>query len=133
MCGQHRSKGKEACHANSIRKEEAEEYVFKRIGKVLSDDGVVQDLVDKINSKRKDWIKPLGDELIDRASDEQVKNLLRLVIKEITINEDREIDSTKLTFDEKTQEHLLETKRNNNDNEGASDDEDPSSRFTVAI
>lgn len=212
VCGQHRSKGKEACHANSIKKEEAEEYVFKRIGEVLADDGIIKDLVDRINNKRNSRIKPLEEELkqletrieqanekkekyfklyeegiidssivadkmnevteelkkldsrkleieaeleedssapvtfemvkgmlsnfkklIDNASDEQVKNLLRLVIKEITINEDREIESIKLTFDENVKEHFLDTEKENTvANEGSSD-EDPSTRFSVAI
>lgn len=214
VCGQHRSKGKEACHANSIRKEEAEEYVFKRFGEVLADDGIIQDLVNRINGKRKSRIKPLEDELeqlkarvekanekkekyfklyeegtidstliadkmsevseelekldsrkikieaeleedsstpvtfemvkgalsnfkqlIDRASDEQVKNLLRLVIREITLNEDRDVNSIKLAFDENVKEHFLKTKTKENEAiEGSSGNtEDPSFHFTVTI
>lgn len=49
-------------------------------------------------------------QLIDRASDEQVKNLLRLIIREITLNEDREVDSIKLAFDEDVKKHFLKFK-----------------------
>jgi site-specific DNA recombinase len=206
VCGQHRSKSASACHANGIRKEEAEEYVLNRFGELISNEKTIHDLVDRINAKRKNKVQPLQDELeqienklkqarekkekyfdlfekgtidsslitqkinkisdelkklksrrkkieseleedgtqpvtfelvenvlknfnmlIDQESGEKLKNLLKLAIKEITINEDKEIDSIKLAFDEDVQKHFLNGKNeNNNADKGSSNNEDPS-------
>jgi site-specific DNA recombinase len=50
-CGNFRSKGSSVCSTNSIRKLEAEEEVINRLKQVLSNDGCLQVLVDKMNDK----------------------------------------------------------------------------------
>jgi site-specific DNA recombinase len=62
-CGAFRSKGSSVCSANSIRKQEAEEEVMKRLKQVLSKDRILKAIVNKINQKLSTRIVPLQSEL----------------------------------------------------------------------
>lgn len=62
-CGSFRSKGSAVCSANSLRKQDAEATVIKRIGHVLSHPKLLQAIVENINRRKTANIKPLQDEL----------------------------------------------------------------------
>ncbi|WP_042198107.1 recombinase family protein [Paenibacillus camerounensis] len=62
-CGRFRSQGSSVCHANSIRKAEAEKAVTDRIQSVLEQPDILKAIVKNVNEKRSGRIKPLRDEL----------------------------------------------------------------------
>lgn len=61
-CGEFRSKGASVCKSNSVRADDAEEYVFERIKEVLKSDRVLKDIVRRINESKDKDIKPLQKE-----------------------------------------------------------------------
>lgn len=63
VCGNWRSKGTAACHSNGIRADYAEQYVLSRIKKVLLNKRILKDIVNNLNRKRQEIIKPLEDEI----------------------------------------------------------------------
>lgn len=62
-CGNFRSKGSSVCSANSVRKQDAERYVFDRIRQVLLKPQILQGIVKGINDRKINRIKPLQEEL----------------------------------------------------------------------
>jgi site-specific DNA recombinase len=62
-CGMHRNKGTLACNANSVRADEAEKYVFKRIKKVMLNKKMLEDIVKNLNETRLKIVKPLELEI----------------------------------------------------------------------
>ncbi|QWU16246.1 site-specific DNA recombinase [Paenibacillus sophorae] len=62
-CGNFRSKGSSVCHANSIRKIEAEKAVMDRIQNVLDQPQILKAIVKSVNERKSGRIKPLRDEL----------------------------------------------------------------------
>lgn len=50
-CGQFRSKGSSVCHANSVKAEEAENYVLKRVKRVLNHPQLLADITKAANDK----------------------------------------------------------------------------------
>jgi site-specific DNA recombinase len=62
-CGSFRSKGSSVCHANSIRKLEAEKAVTDRIQNVLAKPTLLRAIVKSVNVRKSGRIKPLQDEL----------------------------------------------------------------------
>lgn len=50
-CGQFRSKGSSVCHANSVKAEEAEKYVLKRVKRVLNHPQLLADITKAANDK----------------------------------------------------------------------------------
>ena len=50
-CGQFRSKGSSVCHANSVKAEEAENYVLKRVKRVLNHPQLLTDITKAANGK----------------------------------------------------------------------------------
>lgn len=62
-CGAWRNKGISACRSNAIRADEIEQQVFNRIWSVLLNDRILNDIVNKMNEKRQNTIKPLESQL----------------------------------------------------------------------
>lgn len=62
-CGNWRNKGSAVCSSNGINADYADEYVFTRLTEVICKEKVLKDIVKSLNSKRKNKIKPLEDEL----------------------------------------------------------------------
>ncbi|MRN56386.1 zinc ribbon domain-containing protein [Paenibacillus monticola] len=62
-CGNFRSKGSSVCHANSIRKLEAEQAVTDRIKNVLVKPQLLKAIVKNVNERKVGRIKPLQAEL----------------------------------------------------------------------
>ena len=62
-CSAMRSKGSSVCSANSIRKQDAERYVFDRLKEVLSKPHILKGIVKGINERKAERVKPLQDEL----------------------------------------------------------------------
>ncbi|MEK5161215.1 recombinase family protein [Paenibacillus sp. FSL R5-0527] len=63
-CGRFRSQGSSVCHANSIRKHEAEQAVTSRIREAAVNPKVLQRVVKRVNEHRSGRAKPLRDELV---------------------------------------------------------------------
>ncbi|MGH4140559.1 recombinase family protein [Clostridium sp.] len=63
-CGQWRNKGTAVCKSNGIRADYAENYIFHRLQEILCNRQILQDIVDNINEKRQNIVKPLNEELI---------------------------------------------------------------------
>lgn len=62
-CSNFRSRGSAVCHANSIRKQEAEKAVLDRIRGTLEKPSILKALVRSVNERKAGQIKPLRDEL----------------------------------------------------------------------
>lgn len=62
-CGRFRSQGSAVCHANSIRKVEAEQAVTERIRQAVVNPEILQRVVHSVNERRSGRIKPLREEL----------------------------------------------------------------------
>lgn len=64
-CGNWKNKGTGVCNSNTIRVDKANEYVFKRIEELVSNEAMIKAVVKNINKERKDKVKPakrlLGD------------------------------------------------------------------------
>lgn len=64
-CGNWKNKGTSVCNSNTIRVDKANEYVFKKIEELVSNEAVIKAVVKNINKERKDKVKPakrlLGD------------------------------------------------------------------------
>ncbi|MGP0585556.1 recombinase family protein [Paenibacillus timonensis] len=62
-CGRFRSQGSSVCHANSVRKDEAEEVVTERIRQAVAQPNILKKVVQSVNERRSGRIKPLQDDL----------------------------------------------------------------------
>ena len=64
-CGNWKNKGTSVCNSNTIRVDKANEYVFKKIEELVSNEAMIKAVVKNINKERKDKVKPakrlLGD------------------------------------------------------------------------
>lgn len=64
-CGNWKNKGTSVCNSNTIRVDKANEYVFKKIEELVSNEAMIKAVVKNINKERKDKMKPakrlLGD------------------------------------------------------------------------
>ncbi|MDU4694558.1 MAG: recombinase family protein [Paenibacillus sp.] len=80
-CGRFRSEGSSVCHANSVRKDEAEKAVTERIRQAVTQPHILKKIVRSINEHRSGRIKPLRDELaavqarIDKLEEKKRKYL----------------------------------------------------------
>lgn len=80
-CGRFRSQGSSVCHANSVRKDEAEKAVTERIRQAVTQPHILKRVVRSINEHRSGRIKPLRDELaavqarIDKLEEKKRKYL----------------------------------------------------------
>lgn len=80
-CGRFRSEGSSVCHANSVRKDEAEKAVTERIRQAVAQPHILKKIVRSINEHRSGRIKPLRDELaavqarIDKLEEKKRKYL----------------------------------------------------------
>ncbi|EOU2016657.1 recombinase family protein [Clostridium perfringens] len=57
-CGNWKNKGTGVCNSNTIRVDKANEYVFKRIEELVSNEAMVKAVVKNINKERKEKVKP---------------------------------------------------------------------------
>ena len=62
-CGNWKNKGTSVCNSNSIRVDKANEYVFNRISELLSNEKIVESIVNNINRERHKKINPAKKEL----------------------------------------------------------------------
>ena len=64
-CGNWKNKGTSVCNSNTIRVDKANEYVFKKIEELVSNEAMIKAVVKYFNKERKDKVKPakrlLGD------------------------------------------------------------------------
>ena len=64
-CGNWKNKETSVCNSNTIRVDKANEYVFKKIEELVSNEAMIKAVVKNINKERKDKVKPakrlLGD------------------------------------------------------------------------
>ncbi|WP_258959308.1 hypothetical protein [Paenibacillus tyrfis] len=80
-CGCFRSQGSSVCHANSVRKDEAEKAVTERIRQAVAQPNILKKFVQSVNERRYGRIKPLRDELavvqarIDKLEEKKRKYL----------------------------------------------------------
>ncbi len=65
VCGNFHNKGSKVCRSNSVRAETAEQYVYRRIREVLSDDKLLKQMVKKMNDDNLKKSKPLEKERDD--------------------------------------------------------------------
>lgn len=79
VCGNWRSRGTAACHANGIRADYAENYVLSKIKKVAFNERTLKNIVKNLNKDRKYVIEPLQKE----------KEQLINVLKELDKKKDR--------------------------------------------
>ncbi|EGT3616821.1 recombinase family protein [Clostridium perfringens] len=57
-CGNWKNKGTSVCNSNTIRVDKANEYVFKKIEELVSNEVMIKAVVKNINKERKDKVKP---------------------------------------------------------------------------
>lgn len=62
-CGNWKNKGTAVCNSNSIRVDKANEYVFNKISELLSNEKMVESIVNNINKERHKKINPAKKEL----------------------------------------------------------------------
>ena len=73
-CGAARSKGASVCGFHSIRANYAEGYILERINEVVTHPKVLSRLVDKVNTHKKQMVKPLQEELeVNQQAIQKVK------------------------------------------------------------
>ncbi len=72
-CGNWKNKGTSVCNSNTIRVDKANEYVFKKIEELVSNDAMIKAVVKNINKERKDKVKPAKRLLSD--IDKELKKL----------------------------------------------------------
>ncbi|WP_339279086.1 recombinase family protein [Paenibacillus sp. FSL W8-1187] len=88
-CGRFRSQGSAVCHANSVRKDEAEQAVTERIRQAVAQPDILKKVVQSVNERRSGRIKPLRDELaavqarIDKLEEKKRKYLGLYEMEEI--------------------------------------------------
>ncbi|MGN9135197.1 recombinase family protein [Clostridium sp. HCP1S3_B4] len=70
-CGNWKNKGSAVCGSNSIRCDKANKYVFDKLSRLLNNDKLINDVVRKINKKRKSNVTPLKNKI------SQIDNLLK--------------------------------------------------------
>lgn len=99
-CGNFRNKGSSVCSANSIRKEEAEEYVFNRLKTVLTQEKLLKRLIEKMNDKLKHRTRPLQQELQHVA--QQILKLEAMKARYMELYEHNQLD--KSLFSNRVQE-----------------------------
>ena len=63
-CSKMRSSGAVVCKANSIRKQDAEDYLFVRLKEVLAKPHVLRNIVKGINDRKASSVKPLQEEFV---------------------------------------------------------------------
>ncbi|MEX0052470.1 recombinase family protein [Clostridium butyricum] len=62
-CGAWKNKGTTVCRSNSIRVNDANEYVFGKLSELLNNDKLIKDIVANMNSTRKAMVDPSKEEL----------------------------------------------------------------------
>ena len=131
-CGNFRSKGSAVCRANSVRKQDAEQYVTDRIKEVLSKPQILHAIVRSINYRKVSRVKPLQDELsavCTRIEEVQQKRLKYVELYEMD-QFDRNLFATRLEELENDFERL-HARKSELESELGGDHEQPVSYETV--
>ena len=110
-CGAARSKGASVCGFHSIRADYAEEYILKRINEVVTHPKVLKRLVDKVNTHKKQMIKPLQEEL--QANQQAIQKVKTNRDKYLNLFDEKLIDQELLAerLQELNQEFERQVKR----------------------
>jgi len=85
-CGAWKNKGTSVCRSNTIRADKAETYIFGRLQELLTNEGLVHDIVATVNNKRSDRGQPLKQEF--EALNKELQQLQRKKEKSIEMYED---------------------------------------------
>lgn len=111
-CSSFRSKGSSVCSANSIRKENAERFVIDRIREVLVKPQILRGIVTGINSRKKNRIKPLQEELgVIETKLSQIEEKRKKYFELYELDDfDRELFSGRLGELDDERDHLLSRK-----------------------
>jgi Site-specific recombinases, DNA invertase Pin homologs len=113
-CGAWKNKGTTVCHSNSIRVNDANEYVFGKLSELLNNDKLIKDIVANMNSTRKAMVDPSKEEF-----DKIIKELEKVESKKKKVFEAYEDEIiSKKDFSErmveiKSREELLQREVNN--------------------
>ncbi|MFD1775444.1 recombinase family protein [Paenibacillus rhizophilus] len=97
-CSAMRSKGSSVCSANSVRKAEAEQYVFDRLKEVIDKPHILRGILQNVNARRKGGSGSLRQELITltaKLEDNSVKRQRYMELFE-TEDFDKEMFSRRL-------------------------------------
>lgn len=105
-CGLFKNKGSSACSANSVRADEAEEYVFSRIKDVILNERVLKDIVANLNRTRVEVIKPLEEN--KKFVDRQIESHMVKKKRVFDLYEDGHLPKEMLTERLKEIETILE-------------------------
>ncbi|MFZ5968302.1 MAG: recombinase family protein [Bacillota bacterium] len=106
-CGSFKNKGSSICRSNGIRADYAEEHVFKRLAEVITNEKVLKDIIDSLNNKKKNELKPLEGEL--QYIEKQLEELAAKNKKYLKMFEEDLLDSH--TIKERLGELQNESKR----------------------
>ena len=99
-CGAWKNKGATVCNSNSIRVNDANDYVFGKLLELLTNDKLVKEIVTNINLTRKAMVDPSKDEL-----EKIVKELDKIEAKKKKLFEAYEDDIiTRADFSERLRE-----------------------------
>ncbi|MCE5220610.1 MAG: recombinase family protein, partial [Clostridium sp.] len=113
-CGAWKNKGTAVCHSNTIRVDDANEYVFGKLSELLNNDKLIKEIVDNINSTRKTMVDPSKEDL-----EKTLKELEKVEAKKKKVFEAYEEEIiTKKDFsdrmaDIKSREEMLQQEINN--------------------
>lgn len=93
-CGAWKNKGTAVCRSNTIRADKAETYIFGRLQELLTNEGLVQDIVATVNDKRSDKDQPLKQEF--EALSKELQQLQRKKERAMEMYEDDLITKAEL-------------------------------------
>lgn len=89
-CGQFHNKGSSVCHANSVRADDTEQYVFEKVLEFLNNEKLIKAVINKMNEERHNGIDPLQrryDQLLaEQRGINQRKNRIYQLYEDDAIN-----------------------------------------------
>ena len=85
-CGNWKNKGTAVCNSNSIRVEKANEYIFGKIGELLSNENMIKSIISNINKTRKNNVEPSKNKLL--KIDKEIEMLKNKKNKSLELYED---------------------------------------------
>jgi site-specific DNA recombinase len=115
-CGQFHNKGSSVCHANSVRADETEQYVFEKVIEFLNDDRLIRAVITKMNTDRHKGIDPLQrryDKLIEEQNSiNKRKDKVYKLYEEEVINIEKAVARIKVIESEaeQLQQNIEDTK-----------------------
>lgn len=113
-CSQFRNKGASVCHANSIRADQAEQFVAERLKEIVQHPQIIKEVIQALNQEMEEQRLPLSQELKVIQTEKQE---ITVKIEKLTLllEEDPELlDSLKERLEEK---HTLRREKQIRENE----------------